>query len=206
MDYQDQIYRTKREKYHAVINEIKDMYKKNRPVLVGTITVDVSETLSRMLKRRNIKHSVLNAKYHKEEAQIVRKAGQPGMVTIATNMAGRGTDIKLGKGIVFCQGGCYIVDNNQRPIPDNIDIRNCEKDVPCGLHIIGTERHESRRIDRQLRGRSGRQGDPGSSRFYLSLEDDLMRLFGSERIAGAMDRPGVQGGAVIQHAMIPKSI
>jgi len=206
IDYNDQIYRTRREKYNAVINEIEAMHKRKRPVLVGTISVEVSETLSRMLKRRGIKHSVLNAKHHKEEAQIVAKAGQPGMVTIATNMAGRGTDIKLGKGVVICDGGCYLVDDNNRPIPENIDLNECKRDVPCGLHIIGTERHESRRIDRQLRGRSGRQGDPGSSRFYLSLEDDLMRLFGSERIAGVMDRLGVQDGEVIQHPMITKSI
>ncbi len=206
LDYNDQIYRTKREKYNAVIDEIEAMHRKNRPVLVGTISVEVSETLGRMLKRRGIKHSVLNAKYHKEEAQIVAKAGQPGMVTIATNMAGRGTDIKLGKGVVLCDGGCYLIDDDGRPIPDNLDINDCEADVPCGLHIVGTERHESRRIDRQLRGRSGRQGDPGSSRFYLSLEDDLMRLFGSERIAGVMDRLGVQDGEVIQHPMINKSI
>ena len=205
-DYNDQIYRTKREKYNAVINEIVEMHRKNRPVLVGTISVEVSETLGRMLKRAGIKHSVLNAKYHTEEAQIVSKAGQPGMVTIATNMAGRGTDIKLGRGVVLCDGGCYLIDTNERTIPDNINVNDCEADVPCGLHIIGTERHESRRIDRQLRGRSGRQGDPGSSRFYLSLEDDLMRLFGSERIAGVMDRLGVQDGEVIQHPMITRSI
>lgn len=206
IDYNDQIYRTKREKYNAVINEIIELHKKNRPVLVGTISVEASETLSRMLKRSGIKHSVLNAKYHKEEAQIVAKAGQPGMVTIATNMAGRGTDIKLGKGVVLCDGGCFLVDDHGRPIPDDIDLDDCQLDVPCGLHIIGTERHESRRIDRQLRGRSGRQGDPGASRFYLSLEDDLMRLFGSERIAGVMDRIGVQDGEVIQHPMITRSI
>lgn len=205
-DYNDQIYRTKREKYNAVINEIIEMHKKNRPVLVGTISVEVSETLSRMLKRAGIKHSVLNAKYHKEEAQIVSRAGQPGTVTIATNMAGRGTDIKLGRGVVMCDGGCYLVQTNGRPIPDSINLDECEADVPCGLHIIGTERHESRRIDRQLRGRSGRQGDPGSSRFYLSLEDDLMRLFGSERIAGVMDRLGIEEGEVIQHPMITRSI
>ncbi|MDZ7263493.1 MAG: preprotein translocase subunit SecA [candidate division KSB1 bacterium] len=206
MDYNDQIYRTKREKYNAVINEIVAMHKKNRPVLVGTISVEVSETLSRMLKRAGIKHSVLNAKYHKEEAQIVARAGQPGTVTIATNMAGRGTDIKLGRGVVMCDGGCYLVETNGRPIPEGINLDDCEADVPCGLHIIGTERHESRRIDRQLRGRSGRQGDPGSSRFYLSLEDDLMRLFGSERIAGVMDRLGIEEGEVIQHPMITRSI
>ncbi len=206
IDYNDQIYRTKREKYNAVINEIAAMHKKNRPVLVGTISVEASETLARMLKRSGIKHSVLNAKYHKEEAQIVANAGQPGMVTIATNMAGRGTDIKLGKGVIICDGGCFLVDDNGRPIPDDINLDECKSDVPCGLHIIGTERHESRRIDRQLRGRSGRQGDPGASRFYLSLEDDLMRLFGSERIASVMDRIGVQEGEVIQHPMITKSI
>ena len=206
IDYNDQIFRTKREKYNAVIAEIIEMYKKNRPVLVGTISVEASETLSRMLKRSGIKHSVLNAKYHKEEAQIVSRAGQPGMVTIATNMAGRGTDIKLGKGVILCDGGCFLVDDAGRPIPDDINLIECENDVPCGLHIIGTERHESRRIDRQLRGRSGRQGDPGASRFYLSLEDDLMRLFGSERIAGVMDRIGVQDGEVIQHPMINNSI
>ncbi|MFZ5519468.1 MAG: preprotein translocase subunit SecA [Candidatus Zhuqueibacterota bacterium] len=205
-DYDDQIYRTKREKFNAVIDEIEQLNKKNRPVLVGTISVETSETLSRMLKRRGIKHSVLNAKYHKEEAQIVSKAGQPGTVTIATNMAGRGTDIKLGKGVILCNGGCYLVEDNDRTIPESINLKECERDVPCGLHIIGTERHESRRIDRQLRGRSGRQGDPGSSRFYLSLEDDLMRLFGSERIAGVMDRLGVQDGEVIQHPMISRSI
>lgn len=206
MDYQDQIYRTKREKFNGVVDEMVEMHQKNRPVLVGTISVEVSETLSRMLKRKGIKHSVLNAKYHKEEAQIVRKAGQPGMVTIATNMAGRGTDIKLGKGIVICDGGCYLIENDGRDVPDNINLTDCESDVPCGLHIIGTERHESRRIDRQLRGRSGRQGDPGSSRFFLSLEDDLMRLFGSERIAGVMDRLGIQEGEVITHPMITRSI
>lgn len=206
IDYEDQIYRTKREKYNAVIEEIIKMYERNRPVLVGTISVEVSETLSRMLKRRGIKHSVLNAKHHKEEAQIVAKAGQPGMVTIATNMAGRGTDIKLGKGVVMCDGGCFLIDHNNRTIPTHLNLNDCEENVPCGLHIVGTERHESRRIDRQLRGRSGRQGDPGSSRFYLSLEDDLMRLFGSDRIAGVMDRMGIQDGEVIQHSMITKSI
>ena len=205
-DYEDEIYRTKREKYNAVIDEIVEMHQRNRPVLVGTITVDVSETLSRMLKRRGVKHSVLNAKYHKEEARIVANAGQPGMVTIATNMAGRGTDIKLGKGVIRCEGGCHLIENDGREVPPDVDLKECEANMPCGLHIIGTERHESRRIDRQLRGRSGRQGDPGSSRFYLSLEDDLMRLFGSDRIANVMDRMGLQEGEVIKHPMITKSI
>jgi len=177
-DHDDMVYRTKREKYNAVIDEIEKMRKEKRAVLVGTTSVEVSEVFSRMLKRKGVPHNVLNAKQHQREAEIVSHAGMPGSVTIATNMAGRGTDIKLGPGV---------------------------KDAG-GLHIIGTERHESRRIDRQLRGRSGRQGDPGSSRFFLSLEDDLMRLFGSERIAGVMQRMGLQDGDVIQHPMITRSV
>lgn len=177
-DVDDVVYKTKREKYNAVIAEIEEMRKINRPVLVGTTSVEVSETLSRMLKRQGIPHNVLNAKQHQRESEIVAHAGLPGAVTIATNMAGRGTDIKLGPGVA--QAG--------------------------GLHIIGTERHEARRIDRQLRGRAGRQGDPGSSRFYLSLEDDLMRLFGSDRIAGIMDRLGLKEGDVIQHPLITRSV
>ncbi len=186
LDMEDRIYRTTREKYNAVIDEIEKMYKMGRPVLVGTITVDVSETLSRMLKRRGIPHNVLNAKQHQREAEIVAHAGEPGAITIATNMAGRGTDIKLGKGV--------------REAGDP------EAGIPGGLCVIGTERHESRRIDRQLRGRSGRQGDPGSSVFFLCLEDELMRLFGSERIAGIMTRLGAEEGEVITHSMITKSI
>ncbi|HTY38892.1 MAG TPA: SEC-C metal-binding domain-containing protein, partial [Bacteroidota bacterium] len=177
-DEEDQVYKTKREKFNAVIDEIEHARAINKPVLVGTTSVEVSETLSRMLKRKGIPHNVLNAKQHQREAEIVAHAGLPGAITIATNMAGRGTDIKLGPGV---------------------------REVG-GLHIIGTERHEARRIDRQLRGRSGRQGDPGSSRFYLSLEDDLMRLFGSERIAKIMERMGLQEGEVIQHPMITKSV
>ncbi|HYM81905.1 MAG TPA: preprotein translocase subunit SecA [Candidatus Limnocylindria bacterium] len=177
-DYDDVVYRTKREKYNAVVTEIEECHKRGQPTLVGTVSVEVSELLSRMLKRRGVKHSVLNAKYHQQEAEIVSQAGQHGAVTIATNMAGRGTDIKLGAGI-----------------PDL-----------GGLHILGTERHESRRIDRQLRGRSGRQGDPGDSRFYLSLEDDLMRLFGSERISGLMQRMGVEEGEVIEHPLVTRAI
>ncbi|MGD0339791.1 MAG: preprotein translocase subunit SecA [Bacteroidota bacterium] len=177
-DKNDVVYKTKREKYNAVIDEIENLRKKGQPVLVGTTSVDVSETLSRMLKRKGIPHNVLNAKQHQREAEIIAHAGLQGSVTIATNMAGRGTDIKLGPGV---------------------------KEVG-GLHIIGTERHEARRIDRQLRGRSGRQGDPGSSSFYLSLEDDLMRLFGSERIAKIMERLGLKEGEVIQHGMITRSI
>jgi preprotein translocase subunit SecA len=177
-DRQDLVYKTKREKYNAVIDEIEVLVDQKRPVLVGTTSVETSELLARMLTRKRIEHNVLNAKLHQKEAQIVREAGQPGMVTIATNMAGRGTDIKLGEGVK--EAG--------------------------GLAIIGTERHESRRVDRQLRGRAGRQGDPGSSQFFVSLEDDLMRMFGSGRIAGIMDRIGLQEGEVIQHSMITKSI
>jgi preprotein translocase subunit SecA len=177
-DDEDLVYKTKREKYNAVIDEIEQLRAKGRPVLVGTTSVEVSELLSRMLRVRKIDHNVLNAKQHQREAEIVAEAGLSGTVTIATNMAGRGTDIKLGP--------------------------NVKKSG--GLAIIGTERHESRRIDRQLRGRSGRQGDPGSSQFYVSLEDDLMRLFGSERIARIMDRIGIKEGEVIQHSMITKSI
>lgn len=178
IDHDDMVYRTIREKYNSVIEEIEQMRKIGRPVLVGTTSVDVSETLSRMLKRKGIPHNVLNAKHHQREAEIVANAGLASNVTIATNMAGRGTDIKLGPGVR--EAG--------------------------GLHIIGTERHEARRIDRQLRGRAGRQGDPGSSRFYLSLEDDLMRLFGSDRIAGIMQRLGLKDGEVIQHPMISRSV
>jgi len=177
-DYNDVIYKTKREKYNAVMDEIQEMRKIGRPVLVGTTSVEVNETISRMLKRRGIPHEVLNAKQHQREAQIIANAGLRGAVTIATNMAGRGTDIKLGPGIA--------------------DIG--------GLHIIGTERHEARRIDRQLRGRAGRQGDPGSSKFFLSLEDDLMRLFGSERISRVMERLGIQEGEAIEHSMITSSV
>jgi preprotein translocase subunit SecA len=177
-DVNDVVYKTKREKYNAVIEEIEKMRAQNRPVLVGTTSVEVSETISRMLKRRNVSHNVLNAKQHQREAEIVSHAGLPGIVTIATNMAGRGTDIKLGPGVR--EAG--------------------------GLHIVGTERHEARRIDRQLRGRSGRQGDPGSSLFFLSLEDDLMRLFGSDRIASIMERMGLKEGEVIQHSMITRSV
>ncbi|MFH1143080.1 MAG: preprotein translocase subunit SecA [Candidatus Eisenbacteria bacterium] len=206
VDYNDVVFRTRREKYNAIVEEIARAHEQGRPVLVGTVSVDASETLSRMLKRRGINHAVLNAKHHEAEAEIVARAGQPGMVTIATNMAGRGTDIKLGKGIVKGRkclirsaagvGDCQATDA----------VRTCLEEMPCGLHIVGTERHESRRIDRQLRGRSGRQGDPGSSRFFLSLEDDLMRLFGSERISALMERLGAQEGEVIEHDFITKAI
>ncbi len=210
IDHEDQIFRTRREKYNAVIDEIVAAHEKKRPVLVGTISVEVSETLSRMLKRKGIPHKVLNAKYHQQEAEIVSLAGQPGAVTIATNMAGRGTDIKLGKGVVLAPAShqCALLHNarDAQPLCPHLQEYKCREEVPCGLHIVGTERHEARRIDRQLRGRSGRQGDPGSSRFYLSLEDDLMRLFGSDRIAAVMDRLGVEEGEVITHRMVTKSI
>jgi preprotein translocase subunit SecA len=177
-DRDDNIYRTKREKYNALIEEIQKNRELGRPVLVGTTSVEVSETISRMLKRMNIPHNVLNAKQHAREAETVQNAGLRGAITIATNMAGRGTDIKLGPGVAELGG----------------------------LHIVGTERHESRRIDRQLRGRAGRQGDAGSSQFFISLEDDLMRLFGSERIAGVMQKLGMKEGEVIKSPMITKSV
>ncbi|MFM1877949.1 MAG: hypothetical protein RLZZ241_815 [Bacteroidota bacterium] len=177
-DRNDLIYKTKREKYNAIIDEVSELAKAGRPVLIGTTSVEISELLSRMLNLRKITHNVLNAKLHKKEADIVAEAGKPGVVTIATNMAGRGTDIKL-----------------------TTDVKTAG-----GLAIIGTERHDSRRVDRQLRGRSGRQGDPGSSQFYVSLEDNLMRLFGSERVAKMMDRMGLKEGEVIQHSMMTRSI
>ena len=206
IDFPDRIYRTKREKFKAVIDEIERLHKLRLPVLVGTIAVDTSETLSRMLKRRGIAHHVLNAKYHKQEAEIISRAGQPGAVTIATNMAGRGTDIKLGPGVIKCQGSCPRFGEDAVSIETNGKIEPCIDDELCGLQIIGTERHESRRIDRQLRGRAGRQGDPGSSRFFLSLEDDLMRLFGSDRLIKIMDRLGAQEGEVIVHPMVSRAI
>jgi len=177
-DENDLIYKTKREKYNAVIEKVTELSQAGRPILIGTTSVEISELLSKMLNIRKIKHNVLNAKMHKKEADIVAEAGNPGVVTIATNMAGRGTDIKLTQ----------------------------EVKEAGGLAIIGTERHDSRRVDRQLRGRSGRQGDPGSSQFYVSLEDNLMRLFGSERVAKVMDRMGLEDGEVIQHSMMTKSI
>src|SRR5437879_1446029 len=204
---QDLIYKTRREKYNAIMDEIERQHQRGLPVLVGTVSVDVSETLSRMIKRRGLRHEVLNAKQHQREAEIVAQAGQPGAITIATNMAGRGTDIKLGPGVKKCQV-CGIMSHEpafgqQVEQPDltqpEIKKLGCYEDPPCGLVIIGTERHEARRIDRQLRGRSGRQGDPGQSVFFLALEDDLMRLFWSERIARWMDRTGAEEGEVITH-------
>jgi preprotein translocase subunit SecA len=208
IDPEDRIYRTKREKYNAIVEEIIRLNEKSLPVLVGTVSVEVSELISRLLKRRGIKHNVLNAKYHQREAEIVAQAGRAGAVTIATNMAGRGTDIKLESVVVQC-AECGIGSGKREwttKAGGQVDPAECERDVPCGLHIIGTERHEARRIDRQLRGRAGRQGDPGSSLFFLSLEDDLMRLFGSGRIAGVMDRLGVQEGEVITHRLVTRAI
>ncbi|SYZ74554.1 Protein translocase subunit SecA [Candidatus Zixiibacteriota bacterium] len=206
IDFNDEIYLTRREKYNAIIEEIIDCYNAKRPVLVGTVSVEVSETLSRMLKRAGVPHNVLNAKFHQMEAEIVSKAGQAGAVTIATNMAGRGTDIKLGPGVVKHQNCALVSPRTDEEICPFIKDLKCREKVPCGLHIMGTERHESRRIDRQLRGRSGRQGDPGSSKFYLSLEDDLMRLFGSDRLARVMSSMGVKEGEVITHRMVTKAI
>jgi len=177
-DYTDVIYKTEKEKFNAIIEETKELHKTKRPVLVGTISIEKSELLSKYLSRTGIKHHVLNAKHHEKEAEIIAQAGQPGMVTISTNMAGRGTDIKLGDGVAEVGG----------------------------LHILGTERHESRRIDNQLRGRSGRQGDKGSSRFYLSLEDDLLRIFGGERISSIMERIGIEEDQPIEHRLISKAI
>ncbi|MBI3990769.1 MAG: preprotein translocase subunit SecA [Candidatus Omnitrophica bacterium] len=177
-NHPDVIYRTEREKFNAVINEISELYRAGRPVLVGTISIEKSERVSTLLRKRNIPHEVLNAKYHELEAQIIAKAGQKFAVTISTNMAGRGTDIVLGEGVAELGG----------------------------LHVLGTERHEARRIDNQLRGRSGRQGDAGSSRFYLALEDDLMRIFGSDRISGIMQRLGMEEGQDIQHPLVTRSI
>ena len=213
INYPDAIYQTKKEKYRAIIDEIKEMNEKGRPVLVGTVSVDVSELISRMLPK-TIKHSVLNAKRHKEEAEIVEKAGLQKAVTIATNMAGRGTDIKLGPEVVKCKQCCVICEIGKTkgceycPDPDKKGekMTECMDDMPCGLHITGTERHESRRIDRQLRGRCARQGDPGSSRFYLSLEDDLLRIFGSERISSIMERLNMEEGERIEHKMLTSAI
>jgi preprotein translocase subunit SecA len=216
-DRQDLVYRTKREKFNAILDEIERLHKLELPVLVGTVSVDVSETLSRMLKRRGIVHNVLNAKYHQHEAQIVAEAGRPAAVTIATNMAGRGTDIKLGPGVTeprsmawLAQRGIDAEAVGNVPDPSRVvDLTSVRDDFVLeagGLHIIGSERHESRRIDRQLRGRAGRQGDPGASQFFLSLEDGLMRMFNSDRIAGIMERLGAEEGEVITHALVSRSI
>ena len=186
MDYNDVIHKTRREKYHAVVEEVSQLCHAGRPVLIGTASVEASEVLSRLMKRKGLTHSVLNAKQHQQEAEIISRAGQNGAITIATNMAGRGTDIKLGEGLVGD--------------PEHY------RDQPSGLHVIGSERHESRRIDRQLRGRCARQGDPGSSRFYISLEDDLMRLFGSDRIARVMTKMGISEGQELAHPLLSRAM
>ncbi len=196
VDKNDSIFKTRREKYNAIVEETQRLHGLGFPVLVGTTSVEASETLSKMFQRAGLKHNVLNAKYHQREAEIVAGAGQHEAVTIATNMAGRGTDIKLGDGVREAKPS-VIKDIDANPV-------NVEE--IGGLHIVGSERHESRRIDRQLRGRSGRQGDPGASQFFLSLEDDLMRLFGSERIAKLMDRLGAKEGEMLTHPLITRSI
>jgi preprotein translocase subunit SecA len=212
-DYPDVVYRTEEEKFRAAIREVEELHAKGQPVLVGTISIEKSEKLSHMLHRKGIKHHVLNAKHHEKEAEIVAQAGRKGAVTISTNMAGRGTDIVLG-------GNPDMLLKHQikeETPPEEITAKlaalreQCKKEreevvAAGGLHILGTERHEARRIDNQLRGRSGRQGDPGSSRFYLSLEDDLMRIFGSERISGLMQRLGMEEDIPIEHKLVTRAI
>ncbi len=215
IDHPDMIYKSEKSKFNAVIGEIEDLHKKGQPMLVGTISIEKSEVLSYMLKKKGIPHSVLNAKYHEREAEIIAQAGRSGAVTIATNMAGRGTDIVLGgnpEGLardILKEKKDYTEEDWQEALTGARDI--CQKDrekvvVSGGLHILGTERHEARRIDNQLRGRSGRQGDSGSSRFYLSLEDDLMRIFGSDRISGLMSRLGMDEDVPIENKMVSKAI
>ncbi|MCL1887966.1 MAG: preprotein translocase subunit SecA [Kiritimatiellaeota bacterium] len=207
VDANDLIYKTQREKYKAVIDDVRACHERGQPVLLGTVTVDTSEILSRLLRGAGIPHTVLNAKNHAREAEIVAQAGQPGSVTIATNMAGRGTDIKLGPSVVWLPEAVVksqtTLDHKK---PGEKSLRHQLEEKPCGLYVIGSERHESRRIDRQLRGRCARQGDPGSSRFYISLEDPLMRLFGSDRIAGLMTRLGLQEGEALEHPWLNRSV
>ncbi|MDH3346167.1 MAG: SEC-C metal-binding domain-containing protein, partial [Kiritimatiellaceae bacterium] len=209
VDINDQIYKTKREKYAALIDEIKNAHNRKQPILVGTATVDTSEVISRLLDRQGIPHNVLNAKNHAREAEIVSMAGQPGAITIATNMAGRGTDIKLGPSIIWMSKD-QIEDKSlsltAKPAGESKTLKDLLLEKPCGLYVVASERHEARRIDRQLRGRCARQGDPGISRFYVSLEDDLMRLFGSDRIASIMERLGIEEGEVLEHPWLNKSI
>jgi len=206
IDRNDMIYRTVREKFAALIEEIETAWKRRQPVLVGTVSVEASELISRMLRRRNIPHSVLNAKNHEREAEIVAMAGQPGAVTIATNMAGRGTDIKLGQGVVQIPQERIRSQMALHSAYEGGTLRKFLEAHPQGLYVIGSERHESRRIDRQLRGRCARQGDPGMSCFYVSLEDDLMRLFGSDRISRIMERLGIEEGEVLEHPWLNKSL
>ncbi|MBX3341880.1 MAG: preprotein translocase subunit SecA [Nitrospira sp.] len=214
-DYADVVFRTEKEKFTAIVEEIKDCHERGQPVLVGTISIEKSERLAGYLSRNGIKHNVLNAKFHEKEAEIIAQAGRKGAVTIATNMAGRGTDILLGGNADFLFKRILyqddtLTDARKQEIFDEIKA-DCEKDKQSvvaagGLHILGTERHESRRIDNQLRGRAGRQGDPGSSRFYLSLEDDLMRIFASERVSQMMLKLGMEEGVPIEHGMVTRAI
>jgi len=206
VDLNDRIYRTRREKFNAVVAEITEAYRNKQPVLVGTVTVESSEVLSRLLLKNNIPHNVLNAKNHEREADIVARAGQPGSITIATNMAGRGTDIKLGEGVVKMDREEVISQMALSDKKEGMSLSKWIEENPCGLYVIGTERHESRRIDRQLRGRCSRQGDPGMSCFYVSLEDDLMRLFGAERISNIMSKLGIEEGEVMEHKWLNKSV
>ena len=214
IDSPDFIYKTEQGKFNSTIKEIEELHKKGQPVLVGTISIVKSETLASLLKKKGIRHTVLNAKYHEMEAEIVAQAGRYGAVTIATNMAGRGTDIVLGgnpEGLArqMLKGKEYTKEQWDKTLAECTTICADEKEkviAAGGLHILGTERHEARRIDNQLRGRSGRQGDPGSSRFYLSLEDDLLRIFGSDRIAGLMGRLGMEEDVPIEHRMVSRAI
>ncbi|HEY7531160.1 MAG TPA: preprotein translocase subunit SecA, partial [Nitrospiraceae bacterium] len=215
LDYADVVYRTEKEKFAAIVEEIKECHERGQPVLVGTISIEKSEKLAGLLSRNGVKHNVLNAKQHEREAEIVAQAGRKGSVTIATNMAGRGTDILLGgnpdfmfKQVLYREEN--LTDDRKLAVYEEIKT-DCEKNKQevvtlGGLHILGTERHESRRIDNQLRGRSGRQGDPGTSRFYLSLEDDLMRIFASERVSQLMLKLGMEEGVPIEHGMVTRAI
>lgn len=206
VDGNDVIYKTQREKYKALIDDVIRRHQKGQPILVGTVSVDTSELISRMLRRQNIPHSVLNAKNHEREAEIVMRAGQPGAVTIATNMAGRGTDIKLGQGVAGLPREVVMSDLSLEHEYQGMPLRQYLSENHCGLYVIASERHEARRIDRQLRGRCARQGDPGASRFYISLEDDLMRLFGSERISNIMSKLGLEEGQELEHRWLNRSI
>ena len=207
LDLNDQVYKTQREKFKAVVEEIRNAHARKQPVLVGTVAVETSEILSKLLRKENIVHNVLNAKNHAREAEIVANAGQPGAVTIATNMAGRGTDIKLGESVISLDphdlaSKSFSLDSKVGGKP----LKKRLEEEPCGLYVIASERHESRRIDRQLRGRSARQGDPGVTRFYVSLEDNLMRLFGSDKISNIMEKLGIEEGEVLEHPWLNRSI
>jgi preprotein translocase subunit SecA len=206
IDFNDAIFKTQREKYAAIMEEIQECFKRGQPVLVGTVSVEASELVSRMLRRLRIPHNVLNAKNHAREADIVIRAGQPGSVTIATNMAGRGTDIKLGEGVVTIAEEIVKSTTDLKDSYNGSTLGKHLEEDPCGLHVVGTTRHESRRIDRQLRGRCARQGDPGSSRFFISLEDDLMRLFGSDKMGRWMEKLGLEEGQVLEHPWLNRSV